>query len=529
MGWGAFGGAAANAALSTYERLGEEELRDMQRKQLKKDIAEKEALDRAWADSQARVGQQDEYSQAIKTGAGVGTQQAQALSTQGALRGNTAEDQAFEKASAEAAVGAMRENAAYQKAGNTGYAAPAEGERAPQAALPELTPTEYTAKQGMQDYLKAASQVSRKGTLEAIQMKSVVRESEIQDKFDNEMTKLNDTLGRIQGTAESGGLKGLYEAGKKEGLKLSFVEGKNGIGSRINVLGPKGDVLETVSDVGAATKKLSDAAMQQFMQKGVSLLGSFDKVASYMQGNRQIDLKEREVAAKEAVIPSEIAKNMGQASWYTTKQDAGSWKQTTINETDPATGVTTKTPVFTKLGTRDGKPYVEAYRADGTPVTDKGAIKQIAEGGVPDSDGGAPAAMGRDLNLAAERYKSGQIDIDQYRIEQQKITQHYKQTATDKNLNKAGDKDPYAPTPVPAAAASKTSAKAEPKGAIPLSSEIEVIRSKGGTIYKVPGISLPFSSKKEAQDAYEATRAAAEKNRFKTTLTPAQLSAGTVN
>lgn len=520
MGWGAFGGALASSALNTYERLGEEELRDMQRKQLKKDIAEKEALDKAWAESQARVGQQDEYGQAIKAGAGMtnaGTQQAQMLSNQGALPSDTPDAREFEKAAAESAAGAMRENAVRQGAIPTS-----------QAALPTMKPTEYTSKQAMTDYVKAAGQVSRKGTLEAIQMKGVVRESENQDKFDNEMTKLNDTLAKIQGTAESGGLKGLYEAGKQEGLKLNFVEGKNGVGSRIQVLGPKGDVLETVSDINSATKKLSDAAMQQFMQKGVSLLGSFDKVASYMQGNRQIDLKEREVAAKEAVIPSEIAKNMGQASWYSTKQDAGNWKQTTISETDPATGVTTKTPVFTKLGTRDGKPYVEAYRADGTPVTDKAAIKQIAEGGVPDSDGGAPAAMGRDLNLAAERYKSGQIDIDQYRIEQQKIAQHYKQTTTDKNLNKAGDKDPYAPAAKPAAA-SKTSAKAEPKAAIPLSSEIEVVRSKGGTIYKVPGISLPFSSKEEAQKAYEAARAAAEKNRFKTTLSPAQLSAGIVN
>ena len=41
MNWGAFGGALASSALNTYERLGEEELRDMQRKQLKKDIAEK--------------------------------------------------------------------------------------------------------------------------------------------------------------------------------------------------------------------------------------------------------------------------------------------------------------------------------------------------------------------------------------------------------------------------------------------------------------------------------------------------------
>jgi hypothetical protein len=153
MGWGAFGGALASSALNTYERLGEEELRDMQRKQLKKDIAEKEALDKAWAESQARVGQQDEYSQAIKTGAGMtnaGTQQAQMLSSQGALPGNTVADQEFERASAESAAGAMRENAVRQGALPTS-----------QAALPTMKPTEYTADQGMKDYVKAAGQVSR--------------------------------------------------------------------------------------------------------------------------------------------------------------------------------------------------------------------------------------------------------------------------------------------------------------------------------------------------------------------------------
>lgn len=318
MGWGAFGGAATTAALNTYERLGEEELRDMQRKQLKKDIAEKEALDAAFRESQARVGQQDEYSQAIKTGSGMsnaGNQQAQMLSNQGALPGNTAEDQAFERASAESAAGAMRENAVRQGALPTS-----------QAALPTMKPTEYTADQGMKDYVKAAGQVSRKGALEAIQMKGVMRESNLQDKFDTEKQNLDDTLARIHGTAETGGLKGLYEAGKKEGLKLGFVEGKNGVGSRIQVLGPKGDVLETISDVASATQKLSDAAMNQFMTKSVGLLGSPDKVISALQSQKQVSLKEREVAAKEAVIPSEIAKNQGVAGYYASggrgKQDS---------------------------------------------------------------------------------------------------------------------------------------------------------------------------------------------------------------
>ena len=284
---GAFAGALGQSALSTYERLGEAGLRNIQKAQLIKDIQEKEALDTAFRESQVRVGQTDDYSQAIRTGGGVGTQQAQMLSNQGALPGATPEDVAFERASAESAAGALRENAVRQGA------VPAD-----KAALPTMAPTEFTKTQAMDDYVKRAGQVSRKGALEAIQLKQVVRESDLQDRFAKEQSDLNDTLARIAGTAESGGLKGLYEAGKKEGLKLDFVEGKNGVGSRINVLGPKGDVLESISDISSATEKLSQAAMTRFMDKSVSLLGSPDKVITAMQQRRTLDLKEKEVGIK---------------------------------------------------------------------------------------------------------------------------------------------------------------------------------------------------------------------------------------
>ena len=288
MNWGAFAGAASKEALSTYERIGEEQLRSMQREQLRKEIAEKEALDAAWRQSQARVGQSDDYTQALKTGGEIGTQQAQMLSNQGALPGATAEDQAFERASAEAAAGAMRENAVRKGAIPTD-----------KAALPAMSPKEYTKAQGMEDYVKAAGQISRKGTLEAIQLKQVVRQSENEDKFFAKQDKLNDDLASIRGAADSFGLKGVYDVASKNGLKnLKFVEGKNGIGSRIQVLGPKGDVLETISDVNSAVDKLSEAAMGRFMNESVSLLGSPDKVIAYMQGERQIKIKEKEAADK---------------------------------------------------------------------------------------------------------------------------------------------------------------------------------------------------------------------------------------
>lgn len=305
INWGIALGSAMQQGLSTYERLGEEELRSMQRQRLKKEMADEAALDLAWKQTQGRVGQQDDYASAIGSTGNTNYAAAQMLSNQGAMPGNTPEDQAFEKASAESAAGALRENAVRQGA-------------IPQdkAALPEVTPTAYTAGQGMKDYVKAAGQVSRKGSLEALQMKKVMRESELEDKFDMAQSKLNDTLSLIHGTAQSGGLKGLADAAKKEGLKVEYVEGKNGVGGRINVLGPKGDVLETVTDLNTATSKLENLAMQTFNNVAVSLLGSPDKVVSYMQGERQIGIKEREVGVKEAIAPSEIAKNYGVAGYY---------------------------------------------------------------------------------------------------------------------------------------------------------------------------------------------------------------------
>jgi len=50
--------------------------------------------------------------------------------------------------------------------------------------------------------------------------------------------------------------------------------------------------------LNSAVDKLSEAAMGRFMTESVSLLGSPDKVIAYMQGERQIKIKEKEAADK---------------------------------------------------------------------------------------------------------------------------------------------------------------------------------------------------------------------------------------
>lgn len=280
---GAFAGALGQSALSTYERIGEEELRAMQRQKLRKEISDEAALDQALKTELGRVGQKDDYTQAIQSGAAVGEKQARALDTMG-MEGltNSPEDQAFKQAAQTSAVSALRENAG---------ASPVQA----------IEAKEYTQAQALKGYAKAAAGVSRKGYLESLQIKSAAQESDAQDKFLQKRDELSEQLAMIKGIGQTGGMKGLFELGKKEGLELKFNEGKNGVGSRIDVLGPKGDVLKTYSDLESAQKALASAAMDRFQKESMSLLGSADKYISAMQGERKIDISQQEADTKQMV------------------------------------------------------------------------------------------------------------------------------------------------------------------------------------------------------------------------------------
>jgi hypothetical protein len=262
---GAFLGAAAKSGLDTYERLGEEEFRALQREKFKKDLEQEKALDALYAEKLGKVGKDvSTFTPDMTTPeAGyypAGTEPKEALPT--------------------------------GRAG-ANYVSDSDG-----MALKE-TVKPYTQKDAYADIAREAPVVGgRKAGMEALQYKSAGRTADIEEKFDASMEKLNNTLATIQGTAESGGLKGLADAAKKEGLKVEYVEAKNGVG-KINVLGPKGDVIETVASVADATSKLEQLAMKNFMTSNLGLLGSYDKLAAYMQGERKIGVEERKLKIEE--------------------------------------------------------------------------------------------------------------------------------------------------------------------------------------------------------------------------------------
>lgn len=302
INWGQALGAAANTALNTYERLGEEELREMQRKELRDKMA-RDAQERAIAASTfGKVGQETEFGQAIAAEGKTNMGQAKALSDQGRTG-----DAEFDQAMAESAAGALRENAARQ------------GVKSAEAPMGAIKGAEYGEQQAYKDYARQMagvdSKAARAARVEGLALKKQVRESDIDDKFDAARNSLNDDLAKINTLAETKGLSGLAAEAKKAGLPVKYVEGKNGIGV-IQVLDAKGKPIQTINSIGDAVSALEKQAMAKFQGSAVSLLGSPDKVLSYMNQREELGFKGREVAVKEAIAPSEIAKNMGAAGYY---------------------------------------------------------------------------------------------------------------------------------------------------------------------------------------------------------------------
>lgn len=406
---GAFAGALGQSALSTYERIGEEELRAMQRQKLRKEIADEAALDQALKTELGRVGQKDDYTQAIQSGAAVGEKQARALDTMG-MEGltNSPEDQAFKQAAQTSAVSALRENAG---------ASPVQA----------IEGKEYTQAQALKGYAKAAAGVSRKGYLESLQIKSAAQESDAQDKFLQKRDELSEQLAMIKGIGQTGGMKGLFELGKKEGLELKFNEGKNGVGSRIDVLGPKGDVLKTYSDLESAQKALATAAMDRFQKESMSLLGSPDKYIAAMQGERQVNVKEREVGVKEAIAPSEISKNYGIAGYYSAGGSAmGKPPKKEVTNADfnnflekfgdkPSSVIDKKSgkplPVSALSADQQWTEARKHYNASGAAFAESGdGMPDIGKGGLKKDEPKAKAAIPMDKASLANRESEARLN-----------------------------------------------------------------------------------------------------------------------
>lgn len=277
---GAALGAATKSGFDTYKLIEEEKRlqadearRAEQFKAWQLEKAKEQQQDQALAETRGRIGQQV-YDTAIQNQGGAGSQQAQMLAAQSETAGGVTTD-ADRQAEAGAAINAMRENAG-------------------QAALPTnaIQGKEYTEGQANKDYLSKSAGIGRKAYTEALQTSSLARQNKLDTQFDDLMQERQDKWKQIHSVAQEGGLSGLADAAKKEGLPVRFVEGKKGAPGAIEQLDKDGKVVKTYNSIDDAMGALTSHVNEHFVQRAAGLVGSPDKLLTYMNQRKEIEVKQ---------------------------------------------------------------------------------------------------------------------------------------------------------------------------------------------------------------------------------------------
>ncbi len=310
--FGAFAGGLAKGGMETYQMMEaiesqkkRDELVALQTQEAKAALAEKEAL-RGAADVYNKVGGQD-YAPELQRTAGIGAQQAQGLAVNTGAGGEE-----FDRAVNESTQGVLRETAARQ-----GAALPAEA---------AMKPTAYTREQADADYLAKVRGINPERALDVEGKQMTVqagrREQKFNEEFDAEKNKWNqktaDLMTRFDTALTKDGANGVI---KDIGPEFKAITGKQIalVGNDIVVGTGKDAERIPAKDLRGAF----ESAMQHHYTNGFaeSLVkkGMFKNASdamSYWQKNQEISIAERGVAVKEAVAPSEIAKNYGAAAMY---------------------------------------------------------------------------------------------------------------------------------------------------------------------------------------------------------------------
>ena len=230
MNFGAALGAAFNSGINTYERLGEEELRAMQRKKLKEEMDNDAALSAAIKKYSA----QGDFSN-IQGGQDVGAIADKALNFENNPEYMSEFKSGLSKLSPEQQQAVLRAYAGTEYDVSKTAQPPVAGGTPAQTPAIDLSKVNvYQDKTGQavgtqeagqrrsgnDIYRDVAAEMASTGNLrgykEALVIKNAARESELADKFDVITKKRNDMYAKVHGIAESGGMKGLAEEAEKE-------------------------------------------------------------------------------------------------------------------------------------------------------------------------------------------------------------------------------------------------------------------------------------------------------------------------
>jgi hypothetical protein len=329
--FGAFAGGLAKSGMDTYQLMESiesqkkrDELVALQAQEMKAAGEERAALKAAATDTYSKVGTND-YTAEMERLAGRGI---------GAVNTGAGGDD-FDRAVNQSAAAVALENKARVEGARAGIPTDdaATWQKA-QADAAGMKPSAYTREQADTEYLAKVRGINPERALDVESKQMTVqagrREQKFNEDFDTEKKKWNQEITDLKGNLERTlAEKGAAGVVSDYGSKLKELTGQD-----VKVVGgqvvlqqggktvDKFDVREMPAKIDAAlaqhyTYGFADALVKKGMFKNAS------DVISFQQKRQEIDIAERGVKVKEAVAPSEIAKNYGAANMYSNRGAGG--------------------------------------------------------------------------------------------------------------------------------------------------------------------------------------------------------------
>lgn len=459
----------------------QQKLIDMQLQKYQDEKDQQTALQETYSNTIGQVGKPS-LQQAIATNTGVGPQQAASL----ASAGNSG-DAEFDKALAQSDIGVLNQNAQRQ-----GRAIPAQVPVVPSAPSPEQAKVQYVnsimgnPKINPKEALAIQAQMQQMD-LGQYQLNEAKRQDKLNTAYDQFREDLKPHFTKLANvnpdSAESvaGDLGPIYEQ-FNPGHAVSFDKKTN------SVLVAQGDGKAPLSftpqqALANARNLLLDYQTQGSMAFAANQDKFFTQHNEYtktkQQGEyqtgvlgvqgREAKVKEREVAVKEAVAPSEISKNKAYES-YLTSGGAGnkpSVKTVSVDMGTDANGKKLGKQTYTQIIklSKDGEPVVSVYDAAGKKINDPDLVGRVSNEAGNSQETALPAKDSKFEMMRKKVLENKDLDTDSTLAELNKIDTMEKLPAPGGTLNPNAGK--AKPTALPSQTSGSHTPVDQQKSAIP--------------------------------------------------------------
>lgn len=365
--WGIALGAAVKSGVNTYTTLQDQAAKDLQMQRVKRQMDDEDGFRRAQSEA-AR----EQYT---------GGEAVSGVVDRGL---NFTEDQKAQLKADFAKMPVDQQQTALRAYANAGYAN--EGQDLSKIGVYRGANGEILATNQVKEYTPVQRQglvldrMMKEGNLygveRSLQLKQMLRENELKDRFDKFSSKFQDEMAEVQGVIQGKGLSGVPDAVngklKAHGMQAEYVPGKAG---GMVVVKQGKNVVGQYTNPDDVMTGIANAQLSLFSQELLPLFGDIGQVTQFLNlqfnaraKEKELALKGRELDIKDREVGIKASEASGKNAYY----------QALTGEVGKGTPVALVNPATQEMAFADPKRPGSIVGLDGQPITDTKGFVPVA-------------------------------------------------------------------------------------------------------------------------------------------------------